>query len=119
MQPTILIVEDNVDLRNSICSVLEFENWQILLATNGREALDILEQHAHQVDLILTDLAMPELSGLDLCREVRRQNQKAKIVIMTGYLSPETRAELQSMGVTHILKKPVEVQELLDAISCD
>lgn len=117
MQPTILIVEDNLDLRNSICAVMEYASWQILLAANGREALDILEQREQQVNLILTDLAMPEMGGLELCREVRRQNLTAKIIILTGYLSGEARVELQSMGVAHILKKPIEIEELLDAIS--
>lgn len=117
MKQTLLIVEDNLDLRQTISEVMEYENWQILLAAEGREALDILEQREQPVDLILTDLAMPGMSGLELCREVIRQNRMQKIIILTGYISGEVSAELESMGITHILKKPVEIRELLDAVS--
>ncbi len=115
-QQTILIVEDNPDVRQSICDILELSNYHILTASNGREALTVIDQLETQVDLILTDLVMPEMGGLELCRELRRKNSTVKVIILSGYISEETLEELKSLAVSDYLRKPIDAEHLVTTI---
>jgi two-component system cell cycle sensor histidine kinase/response regulator CckA len=115
-QQTILVVEDNLIARQSICDILEFTNYHVLTAGNGREALSIIDQPESRVDLILSDLDMPEMDGLQLCREVRAQAIDVPIIIVSGYISDDTLTELQSLSVAECLVKPIDVDQLLELV---
>lgn len=111
-----MLVEDNLAARESICELLELSNYRVLTASNGREALLTLEQPRTQVDLVLSDLVMPEMGGLQLCRELRSKNNHMKVIILTGYVTEETLQELRSLEVIQCLDKPVQVETLLRAV---
>jgi CheY-like chemotaxis protein len=113
---TILLVEDNPDARESMGELLDLLNYHVLTAANGREALAILEEGATQVDLILSDLVMPEMGGLELCRELRRKKIGVKIIILTGYASDESLAGLQDLSISDYLHKPVDLERLSRSI---
>ena len=115
-QQTVLFVEDNAPVRQSISEILRLSNYRILTASNGREALEIVTGFNEDIDLIITDLLMPELGGVELLHELRKRNIGIKVLVMTGYISPETRDELESLGVCEYLSKPVEIDELLLAV---
>ncbi len=115
-QQTILLVEDNLVTRDSIREVLVFSNYRVLTASNGREALKMFEQPGNQVDLVLSDLDMPEMGGLELCRELRDKNNHVSIMILTGYIADETLQELRALAVADILNKPIGVEQLLYAL---
>lgn len=115
-QQTVLFVEDNAPVRQSISEILGLSNYRVLTASNGREALEIMTSHKNHVDLMITDLLMPEVGGVELLREIRQRNIVTKVLVMTGYISPETRDELESFGVCEYLSKPVEIDQLLLAI---
>jgi CheY-like chemotaxis protein len=88
----------------------------VLTASNGREALAIVEHSVSDVDLILSDLTMPDMGGLELSREIKRKNLGTRIIILTGYMSDEIRKELEALEVTACLNKPIEIRHLLLAI---
>nr|WP_281721075.1 response regulator [Nitrosomonas nitrosa] len=115
-QQTILLVEDNPAVRQTISEILELSNYHVLTASNGCEALARLDSPAEQVDLILSDLIMPEMGGLELCRELKHKRQDLRIIILSGYVADDAREELVSLGVASLLKKPIEVEQLLRAI---
>lgn len=115
-QQTILFVEDNSPVRESISEILSLSNYRVLAASNGLEALEIITGYEEHIDLMITDLLMPEFGGVDLLREVRQRDLATKVLVMTGYISPETRDELESLGVCEYLDKPVEIDQLLLAI---
>lgn len=112
-QQAVLLVEDNLVTRNAVREVLELSDYRVLSASNGLEALTIIEQSGNQVDLVLSDLDMPMMGGLELCRELRRNNNHVRIIIFTGYAADETLQELRALAVAEILDKPVEVGQLL------
>jgi len=111
-QQTILIVEDNLDARQSIEEIIQLLNYRVLTASNGVEGLAALDAPDAHVDLILTDLIMPEMGGVDMIRELRRRKNDVKIIAMTGYASTETVTELKVLNVNICLDKPVDINRL-------
>ena len=113
---TILIAEDNLDARQSMSEILDLLNYRVLAASNGREALTILEAPGTQVDLLLSDLVMPEMGGMELLRELKLRKIDVKTIVMTGYSSEETRAGLRELPISGYLNKPIDVDLLSQCI---
>jgi PAS domain S-box-containing protein len=82
---TILVVEDEDALRQFTARALEAQGYRVILASNGREALALLDQLAGGVDLIVTDVVMPEMGGRDLGAQIRRRSREVPIVFISGY----------------------------------
>jgi CheY-like chemotaxis protein len=113
---TILVIENEVSNRILIERVLSTKGYHCLCASNGREALDLLEREA--VDLILTDLSMPVLDGLSTTRLIRERPALARvpIVAVTAYaLSDENEAARQA-GCNEYLTKPFKPRQLLNVV---
>ncbi len=112
-QQTILLVEDNALVRQAIAEILEISNFSVLTAVNGREALTLLEANSDRVELILSDLDMPEVNGLQLCRAVRANQNDVHFIILSGYISDEDKRELEALRVAACVSKPADVERLL------
>src|SRR5262245_61913184 len=82
---TILLVEDEDVLRGLIRELLELKGYKVLEAHQGMEALDLLETHEGRVDLVLTDVVMPQMSGSELVEELRLKHPDVKVIFMSGY----------------------------------
>ena len=113
---TILIAEDNLVARQSMTEILDLLNYHVLTAANGREALTILEQPENRVDLLLSDLVMPEMGGMELLRELKQRKIDVKTIVMTGYSSDETRTGLRELPISGFLNKPIDVASLSQCI---
>ena len=112
MRKLILVVEDDPDLRETLLEVLEDEGFEVSIAANGREALDILETRRGAA-LVLLDLVMPDMDGLEF---LRRQLQSpalpsVPVVILTG--DSKGQNEARTMGFAHALAKPFREEDLL------
>lgn len=115
-QPTILIVENEVSNRILIERVLSTRGYHCLSASNGREALEILDREL--VDLILTDLSMPVLDGYRTTQLIRARPDytNVPIVAVTAYaLNDENEAALQ-IGCNEYLTKPFKPRQLLEVV---
>ena len=115
-QPTILIIENEVSNRLLIERVLSTRGYRCISASNGLEALNILDQE--NVDLILTDLSMPVLDGYRTTQLIRERPAMAHvpIVAVTAYaLNDETEAAMQ-IGCNEYLTKPFKPRQLLDVV---
>jgi CheY-like chemotaxis protein len=110
---TILIVEDNENLRNLLQRTLEGVGFSVLPAADGAEALRLYQQHDGAIDLMVSDIVMPRLNGLELSERIRATRPETKFLFITGFADefPELR-ELIKVGVT-ILEKPFLPSELL------
>lgn len=117
----ILVVEDDKATQIAVRDILETLNYQVLTAANGREALEIIGQHNGAIDLVLSDLVMPEMGGVELYQELMVRKIGTKVVFMTGYpLGTGTRELLDKKGFTW-LQKPLRsdtlarlIREVLD-----
>ena len=104
---TILIVEDEEILREMARDILKDCGYRILEASTGREALEIWRQSASEIDLVLTDMVMPEgISGLDLAERLLADRPDLKIIFTSGYSSTEIGAELLARSQVRFLQKP-------------
>lgn len=115
---TIMIIEDDHDIRVGIRSLLEDEGFRVLTLTNGRSALDMLERAQELPCLIVLDLMLPVMDGWNFAERLRDRPRLAAIpiAIMSAYEDPPPPA-----GVVGFLKKPVDTEALLQLVSiyCD
>ncbi|MGF1498279.1 MAG: response regulator [Elainellaceae cyanobacterium] len=109
----ILVVDDNPDLRNYVAAVLQKAGYQVATARNGLDGLQQVQAFAPQ--LILTDLMMPQLSGLELIEQLRQQEETRgiPIILLTAKADEETRIEGTERGADAYLSKPFNHRELL------
>ena len=110
---SIMVIDDNADFRSNFREVLGFENYVTLEAENGRIGLQMIQQHLP--DIILCDVDMPVMNGIEVLRRVKANPKLAKIpfVIITGQSDADTRQTAQELGVDAYLTKPVPITEFL------
>jgi DNA-binding NtrC family response regulator len=116
----ILVVEDEEQTRRSLTIVLEEAGYRVDDAKNGLEALKkffALENGASSIDLILSDIVMPGMSGLELIDEVRKERLTLPIVVITGYRDNKMTAQLQQRGCLDYIDKPFEPHELVERVA--
>lgn len=112
----ILIVDDEPFVRKMIKKILSTEQYKIEEASNGLDAgLKIMR---FKPALILLDLFMPETNGFETCRQIKSdpETQHIKIIILSGYDTPENREKVRKLGADVFLQKPINKQDLLDNI---
>ena len=110
----ILVIEDNADLREYLRLALESEDYQVLSARNGKEALDFLDGQA--VDAVVTDLFMPEMDGIETIAALKRRLPGVRVIAMSGRSGVDYLTVARELGVAHTLRKPFEMDELLKAL---
>jgi len=109
---TILVVEDSEQVRNLAKTVLKRKGYRVLVAENGKEALNVIEKHHGPVHLVLTDVVMPEMSGKELFHCISHRYPNVKLIYMSGY----TNDVIAHKGVldegVHFIQKPFTVNAL-------
>jgi two-component system cell cycle sensor histidine kinase/response regulator CckA len=114
---TVLVVDDEDNIRLITQATLEKYGYTVVTATDGTHALAQYAQHQKEVALVLTDMAMPYMDGTALIRALKRMTTDAKVIAMSGLLNPEQTAELDSMNVDAYLSKPFTADKLIDTIA--
>lgn len=107
---TVLLVEDDDAVRQVYSRLLARSGFTVLPACNGSEAVRIFESQA--VDLVVSDIGMPGMTGVDLLKAVRLQDLDVPVILMTGNPQVETAAEAVAQGALRYLTKPIDVAEL-------
>jgi signal transduction histidine kinase/CheY-like chemotaxis protein len=110
---TILVVEDDPRVSRSTVDALEELGYRPLACASGREALELLGQHP-EVDLVLTDVMMPEMTGTELAAELRRRDAQVPVLFVTGYVG-ET-GDIDDLIAGELLRKPFTVAALANAV---
>lgn len=108
--PNIIIVDDEQSLRQVLELVFREESYTVRTAFNGIQALEMLE--AEPADVILTDVRMPDMDGIELLRNVRERNPDVGVVLMTAHSSVETARDAFKLGADDFIEKPFDVEEL-------
>ncbi len=116
----ILLVDDNVDLLVVLGSALRLKGYDVMTAGNGRQAIDCARSEA--VDVVVTDIIMPEKEGLETIMAFRRMNPETSVIAMSGggQINAEEQLRLaDKMGVIGTLRKPFSVHDLISVIESE
>ena len=112
---TILIIDDEEPIRALLRTTLEAARYEVTEAANGRQGLELYRHRP--TDLVITDIVMPELNGLDMILELTRAFLNVKVIAISG--APDTQNALDAaklLGVRHTLHKPFSMDALLKAV---
>ena len=108
---TLLIIEDEERMRRLLELVLQQEGYDLLLAASGEEGIKLLSEHS-ELDLVLTDLQLGKLSGLDVLEETKKTRPDVPVLIVTGYGTVKSAVEAMRKGAYDYISKPVDHDEL-------
>jgi CheY-like chemotaxis protein len=114
---SILVVDDNPSMADSLADILELKGFTVCAAASGMEALQILKQGP--VDILLTDVKMAGMNGLELYRETRKLYPNLITVFMTAYAADELIQQGMAEGVKTVLTKPLDIKFMLSFFSAE
>lgn len=111
----ILIVEDDTALSEALCDTLELDGYRVLAANNGVDALSLLNKH--EVGLVVSDVQMPVMDGLQLLQNLRQKHEQLPVLLMTAYGTVPRAVEAMQAGAADYLIKPFEAKTLVDKVA--
>src|SRR5258705_4210467 len=109
---TILIAEDEPAVRNLLQNILNSAGYQVLIASDGKKALEIADQHERNIDLLLSDVVMPEMSGMELAKTLKSKRPEIRIILTSAY--PQGMTVMDSG--CRFLPKPFFPRRLLEEV---
>jgi len=113
---TLLVVEDEEMLMMSLRMVLIEKGYNILSAGDGLTALKIYQEKKNDIALVLTDLGLPNMTGLEVCQRIKTIKPNEHMILATGFLDPEMKSEFLKAGIQHFLYKPYDLKKVLKVI---
>jgi two-component system cell cycle sensor histidine kinase/response regulator CckA len=111
-QETILLVEDEEAVRSFAARALKLRGYQVLEASGGEEALELVRRNAGEIHLLITDVVMPNMDGPTLVRAVRRLRPEIAVIFMSGYAEEAFRRNDENAAALHFLPKPFGLKQL-------
>lgn len=112
---SILIVDDEVNMRSTLGDILKDEGYEIATAENGEQAVEMCHERVY--DVILMDVRMPGINGVEAFRQIRRLQAGAKVILMTAYSLDELKRTALDEGAIAFLPKPLDIESVLKLIS--
>ncbi|MBS1271799.1 MAG: Sensor kinase CckA [Candidatus Marinimicrobia bacterium] len=113
----ILVVEDEEPIRDLLTDLLRDYGYTVLSAQSGTKALDLFQENSEKIDLVLTDLGLPEMSGKRLAEKLLEISPDTPILAATGYIDKSEMQSLEEVGFIGVSHKPFDFQELLRKIA--
>ena len=110
---TVLIVDDEETVRRVTSAMLSRHGYTVLTASNGREGVNIFRENADQIDVVLLNMTMPELSGPEAFKMMRNIDPKARVILCTGFGEKDSRESFEDEGLAGFIQKPFEMDALL------
>jgi CheY-like chemotaxis protein len=113
---TVLVVEDDPDIRDAVVEILQDEGYGVSAAADGRQALDLLETLAPLPDIILLDLMMPVMNGFQFREEQLKKPELARVPVLIVTADANAMAKAEALQAAGFIQKPLKIQPLLDTI---
>jgi two-component system cell cycle sensor histidine kinase/response regulator CckA len=114
---TILVVEDDAVVQKALADSLELLNYQVRKASNGQEALAVLEGRKGEIALVLSDVVMPRMSGIALLHAMRERGLVVRVVMLTGHPLKKEMEQLRAHGMIDWLPKPPRLEQLAEVVA--
>ncbi len=115
-QGTILVVDDEAQIRKLMQLVLERKGFTVLTAEDGRHAADVFREHRDDIICVLLDLTMPHMGGEETYSELRQIREDVQVILVSGYSEEELKERVENLGFAGFLKKPVGSAMLLEKV---
>jgi len=110
----VLICDDEEGIRESLKLILE-DHYDLILTDGGEQCLSCLD-HDRDIGLVLIDIKMPKVDGLEILKHIKQKYPDLKVVVITGYKSVETAAEASRLGAAGYIVKPFDAKEILETV---
>ncbi|ATX82790.1 PAS domain S-box-containing protein [Mariprofundus ferrinatatus] len=104
---TILLVDDDDDVRSTTCEVLESMGYRVLIASDGQQGLDTFDAYQHEIDLIISDVVMPKMGGTEFSRRAKERVHDIPVILITGYDERQVADIQDDLGDIELLQKPI------------
>jgi CheY-like chemotaxis protein len=114
--PMILVVDDEETVRRVAQKMLEKAGFTVLLACDGSDGMEKFKAHLHDIDLVLLDLSMPNMSGEEVFQNIRNLRQNIQVLLSSGYLEGEATHNCEGMGLAGFVQKPWQYDQLISAV---
>ena len=115
MFPSVLIVDDEPSILKTLGGLLSDEGFEVITAPNGYEALKIIDTESP--DLVLLDIWMPGIDGIETLKEIRKENPYIQVIIITGHGTIETAVKATKLGAFDLIEKPLSIDKVILSIN--
>jgi diguanylate cyclase (GGDEF)-like protein len=114
---TVLYVEDEYEIRESMVKILEMLYAHVFVAVDGVDGLKIYHRNRDTIDLVIADITMPNMDGLEMIEEIRRDKSDIHAIIITAHNEPEYFIKAINTGIDNFIVKPIEMQQMMNVLS--
>jgi YesN/AraC family two-component response regulator len=114
---TVLYCEDEQSLREVTSGILKSFTKKQFIAEDGAQGLEFFKNNQDDIDLVITDVNMPNMSGLEMAKEIKEINSNIPIIVATAFSNSEYLLEAIDLGVDKYVLKPVNIKKLLDTMT--
>ncbi len=112
----ILLAEDDDSMRDFLAKALKRAGHDVTVCSDGEEGLDEIGEDSTRFDLLLADIVMPGLDGIELARRARAMDMRLKVVLITGFAAVALRANAEAPEGAQVLSKPIHLRELVTQV---
>ncbi len=113
----VLVIDDEQIIRDASKLILEQKGIRVLSAAGGREGVDLYKNNSKEIDIVILDMMMPDKNGKEVFEEIHQVSPSAKIIVSSGYCSPEDVSFLKACVIANFMKKPYTASDLIDAVA--
>lgn len=108
----ILVVDDNESARTILAEALEYHGFRVSTAVDGQHAWELVQRMPFSYDLVLTDMLMPAMNGIELLSRIMRDSPWIKVIVMTGAHDPDLQVKAELLGAFTVVFKPFRVDQI-------
>ncbi len=113
---TILVIEDEKILRKMLKEMLNKIGYEVFLAKDGVEGVELYKKNKRKIDVIILDMKMPRMNGEEALLEIKKINKNAKVILSSGYSENEEMQSIKQIGIDNFLSKPYKINELSEIL---
>lgn len=114
---TVLVVDDAKNIRMLLTTCLELKNYKVLIAADGKSAIDIVKEEKDSIEIIFLDIKMPEMNGTEVLKIIREMGVECPVIIMTAYATVKNAVDCTRLGAVAYLQKPFSTDRVSSVLN--